>query len=236
MANLAKLEIVAQKKDKEGKLSDDSAVAPFVVLYNPQSYSEEYKNSYEDHTPSGASDKVLKFKQAEGQSITFELLWDATATSFSGPEGEEIARVKKDKRVDTSIKEFLNRFYYVKGEAHEPSFLKVHWGDKTFQGVLETAQVTYSLFNLQGYPIRAKMNVKFTSHESLQAQAAAVRRNSPDLTHVRTVESHKSLGLMCHDIYQNDKLYLEVAAANQLNHFRKLKQGTSLIFPPIEKQ
>jgi hypothetical protein len=235
MANLAKLEVVAQTKDAEGNLSDDSAVKAFVVLYNPQSYSEEYKNYYEDQTPSGASDRVLKFKQAEGQSITFELLWDATAVSFSGPENEEMARVRRDKRVDTSIQEFLNRFYKVDGEAHEPKYVKVHWGDKTFQGVLETAQVTYSLFNLLGFPIRAKMNVKFTSHESLQAQAAAVRRSSPDLTHMRLVETHKSLNLMCNEIYKNDRLYLEVAEANGLNHFRKLKQGGRIVFPPTDK-
>jgi hypothetical protein len=235
MANLAKMEIVAQKKDADENLVDDKDVPSFIVLYNPQSYAEEYKNYYEDQTPSGATDKVLVFKQSGGQSITFELLWDATAVSFSGPENEEMKRVKKDKRVDTSIQEFLNRFYKVESNSHEPRFLRLHWGDKTFQGVLDTATVTYTMFNLQGYPIRAKMNVKFTSHESLQAQAAAARRSSPDLTHVRYVESHTNLPLMCDDIYKNNRLYLQVAEVNQLNSIRKITTGRKLFFPPIDK-
>jgi hypothetical protein len=40
---------------------------------------------------------------------------------------------------------------------------------------------------------------------------------------------------MTFNIYKNDRYYLEVAKANRLNNFRKLKQGQQILFPPIEK-
>ena len=41
--------------------------------------------------------------------------------------------------------------------------------------------------------------------------------------------------LLTHEIYGDPEIYLEVAIANRLTNFRKLKTGGTLIFPPLEK-
>jgi nucleoid-associated protein YgaU len=59
--------------------------------------------------------------------------------------------------------------------------------------------------------------------------------SSPDVTHVRTITANDRLDLMSYNIYKDSKYYMEMARVNNLNHFRKLKVGDKLVFPPVEK-
>ena len=58
---------------------------------------------------------------------------------------------------------------------------------------------------------------------------------SPDLTHIRTVQSGDTLPLLAKAMYGSSRYYLVVAEANGLDDFRNLKPGTKLFFPPLEK-
>uniref|UniRef100_A0AAU6WLI4 LysM domain-containing protein n=1 Tax=Chryseobacterium endophyticum TaxID=1854762 RepID=A0AAU6WLI4_9FLAO len=62
-----------------------------------------------------------------------------------------------------------------------------------------------------------------------------MKKNSPDLTHKRTIQDGDTLPLMTERIYGDSKYYLEVAKVNNLINFRQLVPGEELYFPPIEK-
>jgi nucleoid-associated protein YgaU len=57
--------------------------------------------------------------------------------------------------------------------------------------------------------------------------------SSPDLTHRVTVAQGDILPLMTYEVYDDQNYYLQVAKVNKLKNFRKLKAGTTLVFPPI---
>ncbi len=93
--------------------------------------------------------------------------------------------------------------------------------------------IDYKLFNPNGSPIRAVVKVKFISATDAELTAAKENKKSPDLTHVRMVKEGDTLPLMTFRIYGDSKYYLEVAKANKIQNFRKLKVGQEIFFPPI---
>jgi nucleoid-associated protein YgaU len=110
------------------------------------------------------------------------------------------------------------------------------WGENSiFKGRVTEVSINHKLFKPDGTPIRASATVKFRSSIEEQKRAAQENRSSPDLTHVRKIKFGDTLPLMCYRIYGDPKYYLQVAEANGLDNFRRLKPGTDIFFPPLEK-
>ncbi|WP_051260815.1 CIS tube protein [Algoriphagus marincola] len=253
LRGLEKLKITA--------FSDDfftSSRQTYVVMYNPTAYSQEVQNKWvpEEGLADGAQNQ---FRSNQSESVTFEFLFDATAASPPGndtpgdinldylgdskPNTDLISNdkisaiqiIQKDKHVDRAIQKFLDITQKIQSDTHKPNFLQINWGAFQFRGVLESATINYKLFNSAGLPIRATISAKFKQSISREEQAAETSRNSPDLTHIRTVKAGDTLPIMCQRIYGTPDYYLEIARINQLKNFRKLEIGEELSFPPVKK-
>ena len=120
-------------------------------------------------------------------------------------------------------------------QTQSTAFLKIHWGTLLFKCVLINLDIEYKLFKPDGTPIRAiaKCTFKGTIEEDLRK--ALENKQSPDVTHERVVKAGDRLSLMTHNIYKQQHYLLPVAAFNQLDGFRKIKSGTKIYFPPVEK-
>jgi hypothetical protein len=95
-------------------------------------------------------------------------------------------------------------------------------------------QVEYSVFRKDGRPIRAKATCKFKGTQSYKEMQAEQNQQSPDVTHRKTVNQQDRFTLMAEQTYNQKKFYIDVAKANSLLSFRKLKTGQKLLFPPIK--
>jgi nucleoid-associated protein YgaU len=118
------------------------------------------------------------------------------------------------------------------GPTHEPLYLKLEWGDLVFHCRLVSVNVSYTLFNRQGRPIRAELACAFKGSLQLSKR---VQKSSPDLSHSRLVEAEDNITIMTNKIYKNPAYYIRVAQANRLNNFRRLPMELELQFPPLEK-
>ncbi len=230
LEGLAKMTISAYPDEE---YSDNKEIETFEMMYNPNTYSQEYKNKYVKPNVQGNTSPLV-FTHTEPETVTFEYLFDATGVSLSG--SSNIAdQVVEDRRTDKVIRKFLGVTYNRSGDTHQPNFLKLRWGDFEFRGVLESATVTHSMFNLDGNPIRSTVKCTFRKHTSLEEQAVEERRNSPDMTHFRIVKEGETLPAIANDIYGDPSFYLELARINRLINFRNLEAGRRLILPPVKK-
>ncbi len=197
------------------------------VLINPESYTMDYKLKYEDIPATGNSAKHLKYQYTEAREMTFDFLFDSTG----------IIDGKRKNDIVAEISHMHDVLYTLNGETHEPPLIKLVWGEKLglFKGKLTSLNIQYKLFNSDGTPIRAIAKATFKESMSDEERAAKDGKESPDLTHIRTVKSGETLPLLCHQIYGDSKYYLEVARYNQLIHFRNMKPGTEIHFPPLSK-
>ena len=229
LEGLAKMSITAYADEEYSEELDT-----FEVMYNPNTYSQEFKNTYERQTTQGNTE-TLVFVHTAPETVSFEFLFDATGASVSGS-SNMADKVIEDKRTDQAITEFLDTTYRRSGDTHRPNFLKLRWGFFEFQGLLESATVTHKLFNLDGNPIRSTVNCNFRKHTSLQEQAAQNKLSSPDLTHYRLVQAGDTLPGIAQKIYGDPSFYLEIARVNNLINFRNLEVGQRLTLPPIDKK
>ena len=229
---IEKLFIQAYKDPKYKEKAGDKLTA----LINPESYTYRYKIDFCETQAAGTSGVALKFNKLPPQEFNFDFLFDGTGV-VKGASVLEVGIANpfaESKNVAGQIDEFKHCILEYKGENHRPNYLQIHWGTLIFKGVLTGMDIEFKLFKPDGTPIRAiaKCTFKGTVDETLRV--AKEHRQSPDITHERNFTSTDRLSLMAKEIYKNQNYYTDVAAANRLDGFRKIKTGTQLFFPPLK--
>lgn len=215
---LAKMLIEAYTKpDRSGSPAD-----MFTVMFNPNTFTQKYEVEYEDRQGQGDSGSPQIFKKIKPQEYTFDFLFDGTGAVAD--------------KVD--VKETVDRFLTVSGkhsgDIHRPMYLKLSWGTLLTKGVLKSAEVTYTLFEPGGTPLRAKVKATFSEDIEDKLRVAEERKNSPDLTHVHEVTAGEHLSLLADKFYGDPSRYFQVARFNKLKNYRRLTIGQKLAFPPIK--
>lgn len=201
----------------------------FKCLFNPNKFSMDYAIDYRCSEIPNKSEK--EFSSRINPELALELILDGTGVNQMG-----ISAIFGTKTVKQQLDQFLKIAFEFNSSKHEPNALQITWGKAlTFKGRLKSAKVDYELFDKDGEPLRAKLNVAFVEHELRSKALKTWKFNSPDLTHIKLVNSDENLPLKTYGIYQDSRYYLEVARVNKLNNFRRLQVGTQLIFPPIEQ-
>lgn len=224
---LAKLIIHSFEKN-DFKKEDQSLT--FTTPINPETFTKTSHIELETSSGHGKPGTDPKYKSTAPEELKIEFVLDGSQTM------EGYVDKYKKMEVAAQIKSFTDCVYKYEGKIHRPRFLIVHWGSELkFPCVLSHMEVTYSLFNPNGNPLRAKISASFVKYESEVAVAAAARMSSPDLTHQRTVKEGDRLDSLTFDIYNDTGFVLQVAQVNSLSSIRNLQSGTSIFFPPINK-
>jgi hypothetical protein len=194
----------------------------FRTMINPESYKRDHTINYSKDKALGKLAPELKYNNYTEEKISFDIVVDGTG-------------VVDKKKVDDHIALLKNVVYKYNGIFHEPSIVKLLWGTMVFYGRLTAMNTTYILFDPDGNPLRAKISLSFSQYVSPKEESKRANRSSPDLTHAVTVKDGDTLPLLCHRIYSNPGLYLQVARYNALSDFRNIAPGTLLQFPPLQK-
>ncbi len=199
---------------------------PFVVLFNPEKYDEKYEIEYDEEQAQGTSANAPAFGKIKPQEYQFEFILDGTGV---------VSDIKDISDVNEEVQKFLAVVYEYNGEEHRPNFCKIHWGRLLVKCNLKNCSVSYTLFNSDGYPLRARIKATFTEVQSDEDRANEQADSSPDLTHIRQVKAGDTLPLMTYRIYKDIGAYPLVARYNNLTQFQELIPGTELKFPPLEE-
>jgi hypothetical protein len=200
---------------------------PFSVWMNPSSYTRNTQIGYNDRQAQGAGGTSPEFNRVTQESCSFELLFDATGV-IPVPSGQSYSNGVAD-----AISQLVTLTSTLNGNIHSPNYLILSWAQLQFQCVLESLSINYTLFRPDGTPLRAKVQTSFQSYTNEVQLAKKEGKNSPDMTHLVTVNGGDTLPLLCYNIYGDSSYYYRVAAINGLLDYRNLKPGTQLIFPPL---
>lgn len=219
---LKKLKIEAFK-GPEFRNSDKIEGLEFTAMFNPTTFNRKLEIEYADGQGFGTSSASKKFKKIKPQDYDMELLIDGTGAS--GP--------KKD--VPTEISSFMKVCAEYNGEKHRPNYLLISWAKLVLKAVLTSVDVSYTMFDKDGTPLRARITASFSGTVDDDLRSKEEKNSSPDLTHLRIVRQGDTLPLMSERIYGDSKYYIQVAQANGLKNFRNIQPGERLFFPPIKK-
>lgn len=229
--SLEKLTITACTVDRSsGKISPETGPADeFKVMLNPKGYEHTYTISYNESNAFGTTSSEAKYSGTKPDNINFSIWLDGTGVVR--PEGPKPQRPLPP--VKTQLQQLNNVVYKYDGEDHEPRVVRLLWGSMIFYGRLKTMSVSYKLFKPSGEPLRAEVTLAFTGFVSKEEESLKASRSSPDLTHIVEVKAGDTLPLLCNRIYKDSAYYLAVAEVNGIAHFRDIKPGQKLYFPPL---
>ena len=229
---LTKLRIISYTDSAMNKEAKEDS---FVVQINPEGYGFKHKAEYNAKQGSGTSAKDLKFNYIAPQELELEFLFDATGAIPKELAPEYTNVFSKEKGVTEGLEKFKSVVLDYKGDEHKPRYLQLIWGTLQFKGVLTELDTKFKLFRPDGTPVRALAKAKFLSSIPEKLREAKENNSSPDVTHIRIVEHGENLPYLCHEIYGDTSLYLQVARFNRLTDIRNLRAGDRLLFPPLEK-
>ena len=198
---------------------------PFIAMFNPETFALHEDVSWCTDTAPGNSGADPKFKQVMPRTFTMEFTLDGTGVNTNGVKIPVTAQVSLFRAVTTNMR----------GAIHRSPYLMVQYGTFICTCILNSSDVTYSMFDMFGLPIRAKVSAKFTERITGGLSTVLDMLSSPDLTTRIAVRDGDILPLLTYRTYNNQSYYLQVARVNRLKNFRKLDPGTTLTFPPIGK-
>lgn len=209
----------------------------FFVQINPETFVRNYTINYREESAPGRDGAQSQYDYTQPQTMDVEFVLDATGVIPANgiPEPSDLISAVAPAELMGKIALLKRVVYNYVGDAHEPPFVKITWALETFRCRLQSINITYKLFKPDGTPLRALIKCSFKEYINNNENAAVTLATSPDLTHIRTVKDGDSLPLMCHNIYGDETLYLEVARANNIPDFRNLQAGQKIFFPPIQK-
>ncbi len=210
-------------RDSAFRQADESL--SFSVQFNPSEYGLSYELVYNNKKPQNGTNAEQHFKHAKPSEL--KLTFKLDGTGAAGPGHEDVD-------VSSMVRDFMQVAYDYQSDSHRPRYLMVSWGRLQFKGALKNANISYSLFDPDGFPLRAKIEATLVSALSFERQVAENSPESPDMTHLREVHDNDSLPLMAHRIYEDPSVYIQVAGHNGLVNFRRLKTGQQIIFPPLK--
>ncbi|MCB1986273.1 MAG: LysM peptidoglycan-binding domain-containing protein [Burkholderiales bacterium] len=210
----------------DGTISVDSSKSKFEAMINPSGYEHTFSLKYSKNKVLGQPGTETKYDVSHPEKIVLkDLIFDGTGI------------VKSSSNQPVSVKNQIdllrNVIYTYVGSKHEAPIVQLKWGSFLFYGRVESLKFDYTLFKPNGVPLRAKVSLTFIEFQSSEEIAKEADNQSPDLTHYVVVKAGDTLPLLCYQIYQNSVYYPEVARANDLTHFRDLKPGMRLQFPPL---
>jgi hypothetical protein len=235
------------------KFKDAEAIKTIFVQFNPEKYTINHTVQFCEGQAVGASSQSLKFNKIEGQEVSFDFLFDSSgivppAKIKDGKVekiglGENLIDVLKPAianpfesaaTIEEELDEFKKLLSGYNGDTHETRYLRLIWGSYLLECRLESINIAYSLFRGDGRPIRAKATCSFKETQSYEEMQAVQNQQSPDVTHEKIMKQEDKFTLLAEQTYNQNKYYVDVAKANGLLSFRKLKAGQSLLFPPIK--
>ena len=223
--------------------SSDAKEDTYVVQVNPKSYSLNHLLNYNYQRGQGFSAGEAVWNDSPPVNLSFEFLFDGTGVVPKPTElgdiplvGAIASLVSPDEPfvVIDEIKKFNKLVYSFAGGQHRPRSLLLVWGTLVFPCVLSSVEYRYTLFSPDGSPLRAIAVCSFCESVPDAERVRLENATSPDLTHLRDVRDGDTLPMLAYDIYGKPELYLEVARANKLVNFRRLRAASRVMFPPVK--
>lgn len=221
------LKIIAYDTPEGGRTQNQ--IGEFVVEFNPSSFIINNKIEYKQPDTKGQDGGDPQFEKIPPLEFSVEFTIDGTGVMQKGQGASAKDNVKKQIK---QLREVTGST--INGEIHRPNYLALLWGSFYIECVLTSLNITYSLFDPQGVPLRAKVNCGFLERIGPGKGGRQSRLESADLTSEQMVIDGDTLPLIAWTKYDDPAYYLQLAKINKLRSFRDLRPGTRLVLPPMK--
>jgi hypothetical protein len=183
------------------------------VMFNPEEYAVEAGNSFAEIGVPGLERSPLQYVRGNSRTLRMELFFDTY-------------EARRDVRRDTSR---ITGLLAQDPATQAPPVLLVTWGSLQFRCVLESAGQRFVMFQSDGTPVRARVDVSFKEFASVEVEVQRGLFLGPPT--VRTLVAGDSLSRLAHEYLGDAGAWREIAAVNGIGDPFDLVPGTSVVIP-----
>jgi nucleoid-associated protein YgaU len=193
------------------------------VLFNPAEYTIERSNAIKASAIPGLSGPLLHFINGEADVLSMELFLD----DYTDPPKPGSKPVRE--RIDE-----IAKLLEIDRELHAPPHVRFVWGRLTFKAIVDKLSRKITLFQPDGTPARATMNVSFKEYKTLPEFVSEPRLQSADKSKRRVIVGSDSLWTLAAREYGDPALWRAIADRNDLDDPRDVDAGDWVLVPPLD--
>ncbi len=200
------------------------------VQFNPTKYTLSKSAQIAEAGIPGLDSPILQFVRGQNEKLTLELFFDSTSADMEATEGQQGSGAQSVTQMTRSIYQLVK----VQPKTHAPPRIQFCWGEIAFKAIVESVQQEFTLFNPEGIPLRATVQVTFREYKTLEEQVRELNLQSPDYTKRRVVQRGDTISSIAYAEYKDAGLWRWIARWNKLDKPRQLKPGMILNIPPLD--
>ena len=206
------------------------------VQFNPTNYSISRKAAFTNTTGKLQEPHPLNL-QSRGSNLAnlkVKLTLD-TATDFPGYVVKSgLQKYINDEKELTNICEELSMLMKMYPKTHTQSSVIFTWGSMEFEGFITSMSINYQMFNRNGHPVRAEVDLDIQGEERGVLQTLGAKpRESPDRTKYRMLHQKDELWMLADEEYQDASCWREIARENGILNPRKIDYTKQLKVPSL---
>lgn len=189
------------------------------LCFNPTELQLGKQNTFAEVPIPGLMAPPIQFVRGASEKLTFDATVDTS-----------------DEMVDVRAK-YVNevrKLLDINGSIHAPPVVKFVWESFEFVGVLESLNVTYTLFADAGFPVRAKLAIALKQYTTVEEQAALAKKESPDVEKSYVIQRGDTLSGIAEKAYGSPIPWRVIARANRIADPRTLVVGRVITIPRLQ--
>jgi len=205
----AHLEVMLPRKEP-------ALTIPFC--FNPTELVFGKQSTFAEVPIPGLTSPPIQFVRGASEKLTFDAIVD-TSDDMEDVNAKYVA----------ALRNLMN----VHGSIHAPPVVVFVWNTFRFTGVLESLNVTFTLFSETGKPVRAKLAIGLKEYTTVKAQRELANLQSPDVEKTYVVRRTDTLSGIAEQAYGDPAPWRQIARANGITDPRSLEPGTVLTIPRL---
>jgi len=230
---------------KRGKISicDDKGNPKESIsfTFNPSSYNISTQPNYSNVQHLTQDVEKQEFLGGVTRTLQVTLIFDSFSDGdlFSSSEMESVKNLtegveNKLKPVTDKLKK-LEQAAHVSGELHRPPHIIFSWGNLNFRGIITYYRTDYTMFSMEGKPIRATVSLTVMEAKDPGLSSKESPFESPDRTKSRVVVEGMSLWSIAYEEYDDCEKWRIIAKANNIMNPLDIRPGQIIRVPALER-
>ena len=213
----------------EGKTGSS---ATFVCQFNPDNFHIHTQGKFSTVERQGKDKPIVQFMGGSVSVLDLKLYFD-TSTSYEITTGL-IRKPSKAKASDVSdYANVLLSVVRIDGKEHRPPVVTFYWGSFSFKGFAQTVDVTYTMFETGGMPVRCEVDMRLIAEEEDDDGSILSPLESPDRTKCIVLKEGMNLWDIAGQEYGDAGYWREIARANNIMDPLAIPVGTNLRVPAL---
>jgi len=197
--------------------------------FNPASLTISKQNSWEGEVTPNFNSPWLRFQGGESATYSLSLFFDTHSD-----DANRDVRYYTNQLLQLTLRGAGYSMFLVPWSS--PPLVTFVWGSIVlFDAVVESVQVTFTMFSPEGVPIRAKADVNFKQSELMGDDFIPAQNptSRSEARKTRVVNSHQRLDQIAFEEYRDSSYWRLLAEANNLDNPFQLRDGQILIIPQV---